>query len=80
MNFYIIYKYLQTCKLSTNKSSVKTFTRRTLIIYGGPNKHWGDSKINKRGGRLFGTQEYTLEQQNLASRLFWVINETQKLN
>ena len=32
MNFYIIYKWLQTCKPSTNKSSIKAFTRRTLNV------------------------------------------------
>ena len=31
------------------------------------------------GGRLFGFQEYNLEQQNLASSLFQEINEVQKL-
>ena len=34
MNVYIIYKYLQTCKeFTTNKSSIKIFTRKTLKIY-----------------------------------------------
>ena len=32
MNFYVMYNYLQTCKLSTDKSSIKTFTRRTLNV------------------------------------------------